>query len=99
MRAKSKIVQDGIQPTIYNPFIGEICKIAMAQIDHPDANYSNTSEEHTETLSLQQGILRETILHGILHKDWTIKLYKQWKPLPPLNMERNLTQGMPPWSK
>eukprot|EP00956_Cyclotella_meneghiniana_P037289 scaffold136532_cov36-Cyclotella_meneghiniana.AAC.1 len=30
----------------------------------------------------QRKIMKEAILRGVLHIDWTIKLHEQWKPRP-----------------
>ena len=78
---KSKLVQDGIPSTVYNPFIGEICH--MAGVNHPDSQYDTKSERHKNEVQSQRQIMKEAILRGILHSDWTRKLHEQWKPRPP----------------
>ena len=79
--AKTKMVHDGIPSNIYNPFFGEICR--MAKIEHPDKNYDIESESHQEMVLSQRRIMKEAILRGVLHIDWTIKLHEQWRPRPP----------------
>eukprot|EP00956_Cyclotella_meneghiniana_P036898 scaffold132046_cov86-Cyclotella_meneghiniana.AAC.1 len=78
---KSKLVQEGIPSTVYNPFIGEICH--MAGMNHPDSQYDITSESHRTEVQAQRQIMKEAILRGILHNDWTRKLHERWKPRPP----------------
>eukprot|EP00956_Cyclotella_meneghiniana_P036287 scaffold123739_cov39-Cyclotella_meneghiniana.AAC.1 len=78
---KSKLVQDGIPSTVYNPFIGEICH--MVGENHPDNQYDIKCESHKDAVQSQRQIMKEAILRGILHSDWTRKLHEQWTPRPP----------------
>eukprot|EP00956_Cyclotella_meneghiniana_P010993 scaffold15408_cov41-Cyclotella_meneghiniana.AAC.11 len=90
---KSKLVQDGIPSTVYNPFIGEICN--MARTEHPDSQYDITSDSHKLKVLSQRQIMKEAILRGILHSDWTRKLHEQWKPRPPTKDGKEVHQKDP----